>query len=382
MNSRTRIAQQQHVFLILLRASRPGRLMYLALMIAVSVAAWFALAALASPFLAVHTNKQMDRIMVTNGRGGSKPVPLKYRSRLAVLPGVAGLRYLDLQMLACGTDSVTVNAIGGSSTAEYLRAKGVSDATVKRWQNDPLGLLLSPETARRCGWQTGQGIQPIDLSGNPLPVHVLGVTGDQEAGLVALAHFDYINRHHSFAAGPGHVLRYSVIPTDPGETRALVTRIVTEFAHDDPPLAAYPDTVRQSARARFGNVQNLVAVVMAGVFLLCLLVVASVMAHAAAERRATLGMLRVLGFARRVLVWASVLEVIGIVLVGAVVGIGLGQLVLVYLPGWLQGRFLGVQPAPWAWTLLPFWLALLAVLSLLQPSHLAARAQPLDCQVD
>ena len=119
---------------------------------------------------------------------------------------------------------------------------------------------------------------------------------------------------------------------------------------------------------------------MGALFLSCLLVLASVMAHAATERRATLGMMRVLGFPRRVLAGGYVLEVLGIVLCGAVLGMALGQVVLHYLPLVLKGQLLRVAPAPWAWSLLPIWLAVMAALSLLQPCLLALRARPLDCR--
>lgn len=90
-----------------------------------------------------------------------------------------------------------------------------------------------------------------------------------------------------------------------------------------------------------------------------------VMAFAAEERRSQLGVLRVLGFCRGAGI-QFVLEVLGIILSGALAGIALGELALHYLPVWLQGSFLRVMPAPWAYQLLPLWLGVLALITFLQ----------------
>jgi len=379
------IARGAQTSLLLARGDPLARVAYLLLTVAVTVAAWFALAAIASPFITVKGSGTSDSIRVENARNQRTPLPLKYATRIEALPGVASISYLDLQLVLCGADTVTVNASGGSAIAKA--DSGYFDdefdaATIRRWREDPLGLLVNRAAAEKCGWRVGQGIEPMDLRGQPMPLHISGVGLDKSDNLGATAHYDYINNEHSIVAGKGNVMMFHVDARDPTDNQALAARIEAEFAHDDPPVTAYPDTVREDARSRMGKVQYLVALVMGALFLSCLLVLASVMAHAATERRAKLGMLRVLGFPRRVLAGGYVLEVLGIVAIGAVLGMALGQVVLHFLPGLLKGQLLRVAPAPWAWTLLPVWLVLLTVLSLLQPCLLAWRSRPLDCRED
>lgn len=374
------IARGIQAIFMLARAGSPARLAYLVLTVAVTVAAWFGLAALASPFLAVKHDGDVDRIRVDNARNARTPLPVKYAQRIAAIPGVASVGYNDLQMVECGSRTVTINAIGWANADSATQEKAYDADAFRRWQQDGLGLLVSQSAAKLCGWRVGQGIEPPDIRGQPLTFHVAGIAtvGDEDPS--ALAHYDYINNQHPLIAGRGNVLMFFVDAKDAADNQALAARIETAFALDDPPVTAYPDTAREDARARLGKVQYLVALVMGAVFLSCLLVLASVMAHTAVERRDKLGMLRVLGFPRRVLAAGYVLEVLGIVALGAAIGIVSGQIVLHYLPELLRGQLLRVEPAPWAWSLLPAWLGLLAALSLLQPCALALRARPLDCR--
>lgn len=380
MNSGIGFARGLQVSLLLTRASNPARLAYLLLTVAVTVAGWFSLAALASPFLTVKKNADADTIRVDNARNSRTPLPVKYAARIAAIPGVASVSYEDLQMVLCGSNTVTINALGWVKADDVAHLTGFDHKVSARWMKDSWGLLVSQSAAKMCGWHVGQGIEPSDIKGQPIPFHVIGVASAKDADPTALAHYDYINNLHPLIAGRGNVLMYFVDAEQSADNQTLAARIEAEFVHDDPPVTAYPDTAREDARSRLGKVQYLVALVMGALFLLCLLVLASVMAHTAVERRDKLGMLRVLGFPRRVLAASYVLEVLGIVAIGAALGIGLGQAVLHYLPGLLKGQLLRVAPAPWAWFLLPVWLALLAALSLLQPCLLAIRSRPLDCQ--
>lgn len=368
------------VALLLGRSGRRGRTGYLLLTVAVMVGAWLLLAALASPFLRAGGDSGSDSLVVNNARNKSTPLPVKYADRIAAIPGVAAVNYTDLQMLVCAGSTVTVNAVGGPIDANELTKDGHDGQAVARWRDDPIGLLVSQSAADACGWQVGQGIEPLDVRGQSLRFHVSGIASVKDDDPRAKAHYDYVNRQHSLVAGEGRVLLFSVEALDPGDNHALAARIDAEFAQDDPPVTAYPDTAREDARARFGRVQYLVAMVMGALFLSCVLVLASVMAFAAVERRPQLGILRVLGFPRRVLVLGFVLEVIGIVVAGALLGIAFGEIALHYLPGWLQGSFLRVAPAPWAYRLLPLWLGVLALVTLVQPCLVALRAHPLDCR--
>lgn len=351
---------------------------YLALTVAVAVTAWLVLAAMASPFLRVASADGSDRLQVNNARNQSTPLPLGYAERISGLQGVKELTWLDLQMLVCGNDTVTVSAVGGSGVDSLSPLRDVDPAVLRRWHDNPLGLLVSPAAARTCNWRAGQRIEPPDVRGEPLPFHVIGVLDTGTDGLTAIAHYEYVNRTRSVFAGTHRVLRFHVTPHDPDDNQALAARIDAAFSASDPRVVAYPDTAREDARSRFGKVQYLLILVMGAVTLSCLLVTASVMLHAAAQRRQQMGVMRALGFPRRVLALAFVLEVLGIVAAGTAMGILAGHWVVQQLPQWLEGHFLQIAQAPWAWHLLPAWLTILAAVTLFYPCLAAWRAHPLD----
>lgn len=358
-----------------------ARLVYLVMTVAAMIAGWLVLAALASPFLQIGQSTEADdSLRVVNARNKNTPLPLKYADRIASVAGVATVRYVDLQMVLCGDATVTVSAVGGPVDAAAYKRAGHDLASVARWQADPIGILVSHSAAKMCGWQVGQGIEPLDVRGQPLPFHVSGIATVEDDDPGVQAHYDYVNRQHSLVAGTGYVLAYTVEAKEPQDNQNVAARIDAEFVHDDPPVTAYPDTAREDARSRFGKVQYLVALVMGAIFLSCTLVLASVMAFAAEERRPQLGVLRALGFSRRLLASSFALEVFGIIFSGALAGILLGELALHYLPSWLQGSFLRVMPAPWAYRLLPLWLGVLALITLVRPCLVALHAHPLDCR--
>ncbi len=362
---------------------RPGRIAYLVLTIATTLIAWLALSAMASPFIAVDESAAVDSgITVRNARSSQQMLPLRYAARISAIAGVGEITYGDLSLVSCaGGATVTVNAFGGSGVIRFLQARGFASDAVNRWQNDRLGLLVGKQTAADCGWQEGVGITPLDLLGSqPLQLHVSGIAAEGaswDSG--AVAHYDFIN-HGKSLAGPEQVLSIDVTAKNPHDQEALAARIEAEFVHADPPLTAYPDSVAENVRSRMGKVQYLLALVMGAVFCCCGLVLASVFAHVAAERRAQLAVLRVLGFSRRILLSGFVLECVGIAILGAAVGLALSWPVLRFLPHWLHGLFGTLAPAPWAWGLIPVWLSLLLLTALAMPASIVLRVQPTDCQ--
>jgi putative ABC transport system permease protein len=354
------------------------RVAYLVLTVAVAVAAWLVLAAMASPFLRVASSDGSDRLQVSNARNRSTPLPLEYAERISRLQGVKESTWLDLQMLSCGNDTVTVSAVGGSGVNSLPDLRKVDAAVMRRWHDDPLGVLVTSATALACGWHIGQGIEPLDVKGQPLAFHIIDILDTNTDALTAIAHYEYVNRTRSVFAGVGRVLRFHVTAHDPGNNQALAESIDAAFSGDNPRVVAYPDTAKEDARSRFGKVQYLLMLVMGAVILSCLLVTVSVMLHATAQRRQQMGLMRALGFSRKVLAFAFVLEVLGIIASGAALGILAGRAVVQHLPQWLEGQFLQIVQAPWAWHLLPVWLAILTVVTLLYPCLAAWRAHPLD----
>ncbi len=337
---------------------------------------------MASPFVSIaHPDKSHD-ITVSSHRGRfGNPLPKRYASRIAVLSGVHGVYYNDYDIFSCGGSgfSVTLNAWGGPGVTEVLRNEGFSDTQVQAFQNDPLAILTDSTTATRCGWHIGSGISPRDMMGKQLQLHVVGIIDEKDSAGSAVAHYAYINRVSGITKRD-QVTTIYVHADDPRENAALAAKIQTLFAADDPPVDANPDTVNQNAWARFGKVQYLLAFVMLAVLACCALVLTSVMAHTATQRRAQMALLQVLGFPRTLYWFASVLEVALILTVGTILGYGLGQSAIHILQRMLGSIFQNIA-AP-SWTGIWLWpgLGLLLLVTMIVPSVIIARVRPVDCR--
>ncbi|MGH8189940.1 MAG: FtsX-like permease family protein [Rhodanobacteraceae bacterium] len=373
-------------------AQHPARHVLLCVTVIVAVAAWLGLAALTAPFVGTARSVSGLGVQVLNARGsmGSMTsIPKRYAARIAALPSVRDARYSDaLPVMCTATASATLNAVGGSAVGNLLDNDGVSSELARKWKADPLGVLVGSTLASQCGWHAGMTVSPRDpmLANGHVEIHITGVfrspggTNNQ----IAIAHYAYVNRVGSLA-GRDHVLLVSAFPRNAHRGNAVAAQIEAMFATSDPPVVANTSATTQNALVAFGKIQDLLAVVMVATFLSALLVLASVMAHAAVERCRSMAVMQVLGFRRAQLFSAFVFEHVLVVIVGGGLGIGIGLAALRFidkassygLAGFLLG---GLQPPPWAWYGLPVWLTILLVLALIGPALTTARLRPVDYQ--
>jgi ABC-type antimicrobial peptide transport system permease subunit len=215
----------------------------------------------------------------------------------------------------------------------------------------------------------------MGASGDHVELHIVGIfPGSSPTGLV---HYDYINRAAPGIQGKDKVVTFFASAADPRKDEALAARIEAAFAHDFPTVNVTTNATEQNAWARFGKVQQLLALVMAAILLCAASVLVSVLAHAAAQRRPRFALLQVLGFRRNTLFSAFTLELLATVALGALLGLGLAKLVAHELAPTFFGLLANGVPM-WAWWGLPVWLAILAAAALAWPAGLIARVQPAD----
>ncbi len=355
-----------------------GRTAYLMVTLAIAAAAWLVLAAMAAPFVG-GGGPAGSGVTIINGNQRSAPLPLRYARRIEAVTGARNVAWVTLQMPDCKsapTVTVTMWAYGGPGAASVLAHDGVDASAIRAWDTDPMGALISDGTAAACGWRVGQGVSPPDTVGTKnIPLHISGMFHDSD--LVAFAHFDYINRVDPLM-GKDTVLKYLASGGSAHGDELLAARVVTEFAHDFPTVSATTNTTVQNAWARYGKVQQLIAFVMAAILLCTASVLVSVLAHAAAQRRARLALLQVLGFRRGTLFSALVLEALIIAVVGVLLGAGLGELTVYLMPAATRITFGGLVIPAWAWWWMPVWLALLTTAALAWPAALVSRVRPVD----
>jgi hypothetical protein len=359
-----------------LRASR-GRAAYLIVTLAITTAAWLTLATLAAPYMGSKESEGIG-VIIRNGSQNSGSLPLHYARRIEAISGARDVFWYGLQLVNCTTATmVTLNALGGPGTDGRLAKKQkIPAATLRRWNTDPLGAIISDDAASKCGWQTGQGVDPPNLGGDKhIALHIIGIfPGSHPVGIV---HYDYINRAAPGLQGKDNVVTFFASAHDPRKDEALAARIEAAFAHDFPSVNATTNATEQDAWTRYGKVQQLVAFVMAAILLCAASVLVSVLAHASAQRKSRFALLQVLGFRRATLFGAFVQELLVTVALGVLLGLGLTRLVMHELASTFFGFLANGAPA-WAWWGLPLWLAALMVAALAWPAGLIARVRPSD----
>lgn len=359
-----------------------GRAAYLVITLAITAAAWLLLAALANPFVDGGTSTasaQSFDLIIRNGSQTGGALPLSYARRIETTPGARDVFWYGIQGVECtAATTVSLYAEAGPGAVRDLRKQKVHVDTLRRWQADPLGAIISDDAISKCGWQVGQEVEPPSvMGGRHVALHVIGTfPGSTPIGYL---HYDYFNRANLGLQGQGKVVTYFASARDPHASERVAARIEAEFAHDFPAVDVSTNSTTQNAWARFGKVQQLLAFVMAAILLCAASVLVSVLAHAAVQRSSQLALLQILGFQRSTLFSAFTLELLATVVLGAVLGIGLAKLIGHELAsttfGFLSG---GVKVPPWAWWWLPAWLAVVVVAALVWPAAVIARVRPAD----
>lgn len=357
-----------------------GRHAYLVATLAVGVAGFWILGALASPFVA-RTAFADAGISVGSAREGTL-APVRYAAEISRLPGVDAVNHMNVLAVTCRapTGIATLNGWGGDDPARRLRGLRISPADVEAWRRAPSAVLVGAELAERCGWVPGMAIEPPALHGQPVPILVAGIFHSDGGGFgeqVAIAHYAHLDRLlPENERDQARVIQ--VFGRDPLALAELAAAIEARLQHGDPPVQAHVGSGSDSLLGGFGNVSALLRAVVAALALCVLLVFVSIAAHLAAQRRSSMAMLQALGFGRGLQLAAIVLELATVVALGAASGTALGAWLLRAI-GARTSHLLGrldapVHEAPW---LLACLLALVA-LAALAPALTVRRLRPVD----
>ncbi|MGH8032158.1 MAG: ABC transporter permease [Luteimonas sp.] len=361
---------------------RLGRALYLGLTLAIAVAGWLVLSALASPFLG-GDDQDFDYIVVQHERQGLA-LPLRSAKRIAQMDGVDSVEYMNLLPLVCRppTGVAALNAWGGAMPEQRLRELGIAEHAVAAWRADPMAVLVGAQLAVRCGWTPGTLVQPRDLySERPTEIHIVD-TYSAESTMreqVAIAHYDYANRMLPVAQRD-QVMMIHVRGRDVRQLPALANRIEVAFATSDSPLQARTSAEAEAVLGRFGNVQALLGLVMAAMLACTSLVFISTLAHLTTERRASMAVLQTLGFDHRHMLTALCAELSAILALGTVIGALVGIAAVQFLTPALAHILGGLTTPAWAYRSLLPGLLVLALLSLALPARTILRIRAVDYQ--
>lgn len=360
--------------------ARRGQAAYLFFTVAFSTAALLLLATLNPRAIP----QGISDLIVLDAKGGL--LPLRYAETIRSLPGVLEVYYLTFLPVQCATGATaTLNGYGGEGTdAMLLAGYAVGRQVVKRWNDDPLGILVGERLAQQCNWRKGMSIVPRDgFLGREVEIHVVDVikSNDQApfANQIAFAHYEYLNR--LMEDGERDFVRsIGVQVKDASRTAQAAARIDSAFAHSNPPTDTQQANSQEDGLLRFGDIRLLVDLIVVCMTICLSLVITILLAHSAIGRRSMFAVFRVLGFSRRFVLASFVAEYGVVALAGHLAGVLAGILavdVLVARVGPLVGEL--SVPAS-TYILVTLVVGAVFAISLLIPAVLIFRARAIDCQ--
>jgi putative ABC transport system permease protein len=223
---------------------------------------------------------------------------------------------------------------------------------------DRRGCIVGPETAAKFGWKVGDRFQLTSLifRGAPYDFVIRGIYRVDPArhlsGQTMLFHWKYLEEGTRGAAA-AQVGTFIESIDDPSRAGAVSKDIDALFKNSDNRTRTETEAAfRASFLSLSGNLALLLNGIGLAVIFTILLVTANTMSMAVRERRNEIGVLKTLGFGRRLVMGLILVEALGLGVLGGALGLLLGSLMIKVLPrlpqiGDAVARFpnLGLSPA-------------------------------------
>jgi len=359
----------------------PGRLMYLLASLAVAVVTWMVLHSAARQ-VSTAGSTNTEAITVMAERAGQS-MPVGFVERIRQMDGVADVAFMNYVPVLCRPPATvaTLNAWFIPPGRSHALGHEIAPSVMATWNSSERSILVGRQLAQNCHWETGLVIEPMDLISNqPIQIQVADILPPGESGSsdhVAVAHYSYIDR----LLPPGsqsRVLVMRVFSNSGVDITALAHSIEEEFAHDAYPVQANPSAEAESMIQRFGNVSALLWLVTSAVGGCAVLVIVSTFAHVTAARRAQMATLLSIGFRRSHLMLGLWLEILLVVLCGAVVGLLAAHGLMVAIEPHVSLYLGRLRAGLDTYALLVFGLCALQFVALVLPFHTVVRLKPWD----
>jgi putative ABC transport system permease protein len=292
----------------------------------------------------------VDRLVIINRTSIIQPLPLAYRDRMMRIPGVKDVTHFNW---FGGVYQDPKNFFGQFAIdVEHQRQMfpefQVPDDQWQTFVKDRTGAIAGAGLIKRFGWKVGDR---IPIQGTFLPgtweftldgiYHVNGKVGDENQFWFQWDYFEekVPDRYKSMVGW------YYVKVANPDDSARVAKAIDDEFANSA--YETHTDTERAFAAGwvkQLGNVELIILIVGAIVFVTLLLVTGNIMGMAVRQRTAELGVMKAIGFSDFFVMIFVLIESMLVAVVGG--GIGLGLAKLITLGGDPTGGFLPIFHMP------------------------------------
>lgn len=274
-----------------------------------------------------------ERLVVTNKIGDALPLPISYYDKIQALPGIAATTYMARSRATYRdpTNFLGLTAVEPQTFAAFIDDQYDIPATaLNRFALMRNGAIVGRSIAAQEGWAVGQTITLHASNfvkadgGSDFDFEIAGILdGKQSADThFVMARYDYINAERD--TDRDTVSAFGIVPKKDVRADDVIGTIDQLFANSAFETRTRTETEFMRAFvAQFADVATIVRLVVGVAFVTILMIVANTMFFAIRERTKEIGVLKVLGFSRRFILGAVILETVALFAAGLSLALGL-----------------------------------------------------------
>ena len=292
----------------------------------------------------------VDKITIIN------PLPLAYKARIALIPGVElvtqlswfGGFYQDPKQ-----QFPQFPVVPDEYFALYPELE-MPEEQLEAWKNNRTGAVVGAELAKLNGWKVGDRV-PIQStiytqqSGSrswEFDIEGIFENSDPKGGTtLMLFRHDYFAEANTF--GDGFVGWYTLKLEQGADGAAVANAIDLEFANSPNETETSTEAAFAASFAKqFGNIALIVMLILGAVFFTLLLVAGNTMSQSVRERIAELAVLKTLGFRDNTVLGIVLTESILVMVIGGVLGLALGWVLTTGVAAAMAAFIPGITVSP------------------------------------
>lgn len=285
-----------------------------------------------------------DRLIVVNRASYLYPIPLSYKDKILRIPGVTFITYTNwfIGVYQNGKDPFGGFAINPQGHRQVYPEFIIPDDQWQAFLNDRQGAIAGAKAAEHFHWKIGDRIPFTETSKG---------SGVWELNLVGIYHgkrpqddenqfwlrWDYFNEKVPDYM-KGQVGWYVIRVENTADSVRIAKAIDQEFANSPHETKTQVESAFAANMIKeFGNIQSLILLIGAVVFLTLLLVTGNTLAIAVRERTREFAILKALGFSDFTLLTFVLVESLVPALFGGTLGLGLAWIAMPVVAKLLNG---------------------------------------------
>lgn len=272
-----------------------------------------------------------NRLVTMSAISLVQPLPLGYRERIAMVPGVRAVSYEDWfgGYFRDPRNAIIAFAVQPRSYLDIYTELHLPELQKQAWFRDRRGAIVGAPLARKYGWQVGETV-PLKSNvwrgsdgSNLWPVKIDGIYHTKAAGQgnSLLMHYRYLDERRAFRKGTVGLFILRI--AHPDQAADVASRVDALFANSPNETKTSTEKIfLQSFAAQFGDIGAIVTAIVSAVLFSMFLVTANTMVQSVRERTSELATLKAIGFGDykiAALVMAEALLITGL---GGAAGLG------------------------------------------------------------